>query len=73
MQPVRFTDRHTNWNDKITATTEKQNRMKNITGFCFCFYLFIYVNVAVEGIFGNAKIVGNLISGLGDEESTCII
>ena len=34
---------------------------------------FIYVNVTVQRILGNSKIICNLISGLGDEECTRII
>ena len=36
-------------------------------------FLFVYINIAVQGVLGNAEIIGNFIPGLGDEESTGII
>lgn len=36
-------------------------------------FLFVYINIAVQGVLGNAEIIGDFIPGLGDEESTGII
>ena len=31
-------------------------------------FLFVHVNVAVQGVFGNTEIIGNLITGFCDKE-----
>ena len=37
------------------------------------FCLFVHINIAVQGVLGNAEIIGNFIPGLGDQESTGIV
>lgn len=37
------------------------------------FRLFVHINITVQGVLGNAEIIGNFIPGFGDQESTGIV